>query len=333
MDRRFTNLGLLAAVTLALATGWWAFAVGTAWVRLPVVLHGVAGLAVIGLTPWKSLIIWRGVANRRPGWMSSLLLTGLSAITLASGILFSAGLARSYGAFNPMQVHVGAALVALPLMVVHVWRRPVKIRGLDLDRRKLLQAGGLVSVAGLGYVALAGVARVARLPGRHRRVTGSYDRSSFVPGGMPVTQWFDDSVQRVDSADWSLRVSTPAGGSQLGYREVETFDDRMAATLDCTSGWYSTQEWAGVRLDRLVGEQGSSFVVRSASGYARRFPLSAASSMLLATRLGGRALSAGHGFPARVVAPGRRGFWWVKWVEAVEVDDRPWWWQLPFPVT
>ncbi|NUR17262.1 MAG: molybdopterin-dependent oxidoreductase, partial [Dermatophilaceae bacterium] len=43
-------------------------------------------------------------------------------------------------------------------------------------------------------------------------------------------------------------------------------------------------------------------------------------------------LSAGHGGPVRLVAPGRRGFWWVKWVDRVGVDDRPSWSQPPFPL-
>jgi DMSO/TMAO reductase YedYZ molybdopterin-dependent catalytic subunit len=73
-------------------------------------------------------------------------------------------------------------------------------------------------------------------------------------------------------------------------------------------------------------------VVRSATGYARRFPLGDAPHLLLATRVGGAPLSAGHGFPARLVAPGRRGFWWVKWVDAIEVDDVAWWWQPPLPL-
>ena len=65
----------------------------------------------------------------------------------------------------------------------------------------------------------------------------------------------------------------------------------------------------------------------------RRFPLSDADSMLLALRVGGLELSGGHGFPARIVAPGRRGFWWVKWVERIETSVTPWWWQPPFPLT
>jgi DMSO/TMAO reductase YedYZ molybdopterin-dependent catalytic subunit len=43
-------------------------------------------------------------------------------------------------------------------------------------------------------------------------------------------------------------------------------------------------------------------------------------------------LSSGHGAPARLVAPGRRGYWWVKWVARIELRDEPWWLQPPFPL-
>jgi DMSO/TMAO reductase YedYZ molybdopterin-dependent catalytic subunit len=33
-----------------------------------------------------------------------------------------------------------------------------------------------------------------------------------------------------------------------------------------------------------------------------------------------------------MVVPGQRGFAWVKWVVAIDVDDQPWWWQPPFPL-
>ena len=72
--------------------------------------------------------------------------------------------------------------------------------------------------------------------------------------------------------------------------------------------------------------------IRSATGYDRRFALANTGRLLLATRLGGAALDADHGFPVRLVAPDRRGYWWVKWVTEIRVDELPAWWQLPFPM-
>lgn len=72
-------------------------------------------------------------------------------------------------------------------------------------------------------------------------------------------------------------------------------------------------------------------VIGSVTGYRRRFALDGAASLLLATQVGGEPLSAGHGFPARLVAPGRRGYHWVNWVASVAISDLPPWSQPPLP--
>jgi DMSO/TMAO reductase YedYZ molybdopterin-dependent catalytic subunit len=118
------------------------------------------------------------------------------------------------------------------------------------------------------------------------------------------------------------------------YDELHAFDDRVRATLDCTGGFFSTQDWSGVWLSRLLpgGIRQASLHVLSLTGYDRRFSISDADRLLVATRLGGMPLDPGHGFPVRLVAPDLRGYWWVKWVTSITVDGLPSWWQLPFPM-
>jgi DMSO/TMAO reductase YedYZ molybdopterin-dependent catalytic subunit len=332
---RHTNIALLAMLFVALLTGFLAYGIGTAWGRWVVVAHGVAGVVIVALAPWKSMIVRRGVSRRRPGFSASIALTALAGVAVLTGILHATGLGVSIGPVTSLQVHVGAALAAIPLAVWHVLARPVRPRRTDLTRRNLLRAGTLLGGAALGYAAAEGLVRVTGLRGGERRFTGSYDAGALKPDALPVTQWLDDSVQRIEPVDWRLTLVTMAETRELSYEEVASFDDRIRAVLDCTGGWYSNQDWAGVRLDRLIPEPGEarSVVVRSVTGYSRRLPVRDLPSLLLAVRLGGELLPAGHGFPARLVAPGRRGFWWVKWVSHIETTAAPWWWQSPFPLT
>lgn len=335
MAGRRTNLALLVLLAAALLTGALAYGIGTSRVRWVVVLHGVAGLALLLLAPWKSMIARRGLRRRRQGSVISVVLAVLVAVAVVFGILHATGIAVELGPVTAMQVHVGAALVSVPLAVWHVVGTRVRPRRTDLSRRNVLRAGALMGGAGLVYGAAEGVVRLTSLPGAERRFTGSFEQGSHDPPAMPVTQWLNDAVPRIDPASWRLTVATPEGERAWTYEELGAFRDRVRATIDCTGGWYAEQDWEGVWLSRLVPGVGQSrsVWVRSATGYPRRFPVGDVSRLLLATRAEGRPLDPGHGFPVRIVAPGRRGFWWVKWVDRVELSATPWWWQWPFPVT
>ena len=131
-----------------------------------------------------------------------------------------------------------------------------------------------------------------------------------------------------------LTVEDGQGRRELTLAELTTFGTAVRATLDCTSGWYSHQDWTGVPLGRLLhrGAGTRSVYVHSVTGYWVRFPGHELDRLLLATQMGGAPLSADHGFPVRLVAPGRRGYWWVKWIDRIEVQATPSWWQPPFPI-
>lgn len=332
--KRWTNLALFVLLGLAFVTGWVAFFYSTAPSRASLVIHAASGYAIIALTPWKSAIARHAIKRRRPDWWISVIFTVLVAVSILAGILHSTGLLVSFAAFSAMEVHVGAALLALPFAVWHMLARRIPLRAVDVSRRSFLRAAALLSAAGLTYGATEGAVRLLSLPGAGRRLTGSYDIGSNQPSLLPVTQWMFDGVPTIDAASYRLVVGWAAGQRAWTYNELAAFDDWVRATLDCTGGFYSTQTWSGVWLSRLIpsGVTSTSIHVRSTTGYDRRFSAEHADRLLIATRLGDEPLAPGHGFPVRLVAPDRRGYWWVKWVNDITLDDVPAWWQSPFPM-
>ena len=325
---RRVDLALGGLVLLAGGTGVAANTIGVNWPVDLIQVHAAAALAILLLAPWKAVIVRRGLRRPRRGRpvkALSLTFAGLVLLTVATGLIHSTGHLERLGPVTLMQIHVGAAVGALAALAGHFATHAVRPRGADADRRAVLR------LAGLGAGAAAATALWDTGPAAARRFSGS------VPRDRPlVTSWFNDGVRRVDPNGWTLRV----GPAVLDLAAVlDLPHERFTAVLDCTSGWCSEQEWDGVRLSVLLAAAGvpldgrRSVEVRSVTGYARWFGVPALDRVWLATGMAGRALPAGHGYPARIVAPGRRGFWWVKWVSQIRPSDRPAWAQSVFPLS
>jgi DMSO/TMAO reductase YedYZ molybdopterin-dependent catalytic subunit len=274
--------------------------------------------------PWKSVIVRRSSAIPWAGWTLMVLIV----ICLVAGFVqFFLG----YGFFlrlSPIQVHVGAALVAVPLFTWHVVRkRRQRLRAADLSRRALLRTGAFTLGVGAAYVAGIGLAGVTR--GAAGRVSTGSGR---VPAeAIPATSWLFDRTPELDPVGHRVDVA----GRTLSLTDLETAATSVLARLDCTSGWYAQATWSGVPLAQLISPAdlaaAASIEVTSVTGFTRRFPVAEAGELWLATRVEGQRLSPGTGSPVRLVAPNRRGFWWVKWVASVRLSDQPAWAQLPFP--
>jgi len=323
---RTTNLALLALVALALVTGTASYAVGTApATTVLTAAHAAAGLGLVLLMPWKRAVARRGLTRPpHPGRRAGVALAVLLAVTVLAGVLQEVTGFGTLVGVSPLQVHVLSALLAVPLVVSHLVTHPQRVRRTDLSRR----TAGRVALLALGALAVQQLTRLLEPTGVSQRTTGSTERGSLEPTDMPVTQWFTDVVPAAEQRDVILRVR----GAQV---QLARGTDEVQAVLDCTGGWYAAQHWTGVRLDRLLGPLPAhirSIDVVSVTGYRRRFPVTDAPGLLLATSLAGRPLSPGPGGPRRLVAPGRRGFWWVKWVASVELSDAQPWQQPPFPL-
>jgi DMSO/TMAO reductase YedYZ molybdopterin-dependent catalytic subunit len=146
---------------------------------------------------------------------------------------------------------------------------------------------------------------------------------------MPSTSWLLGRHHRTTRTA-ALTIMTGRGPG-LTLAQLTAFGTQVRATLDCVRLVLATG------LDRRTaghaarGPGAQSVYVHSVTGYWIRFPIHDLDRLLLATQVGGAPLSASHGFPVRLVAPGRRGYWWVKWVDRIELQTTRSWWQPPFP--
>ncbi len=309
MARR-TNLTLLAALGASFCTGVLALWMGAARVAPVVWLHGAAGFAVLMLIRFKLPVTRRGLRRRRPDMGAAVATGAIALVMLGAGIAHSAGV-RSAGPLTALGLHILLAVSLVPLVLLHVARRPQPPRRGDLTRAGFLRLAGLAVGAAAAKLAFDGWL------GATRASSGSLRQARPAP-----TSWLNDSPPHLDPGTWRERMA------KLPRRHV-------TCSLDCTSGWYAVNTWSGVAVRDLLGPlpQGTrSIEVRSATGYSRRFDVADLDRLLLADELDGRLLATGNGAPARLVVPGRRGFWWVKWVVSIQPSVRPGWWQLPFPI-
>src|SRR6266849_4173933 len=215
---RLTNLALFFLLAVAFASGWLAFELSGQPARAILVLHAAAGVGIVLLVPWKSLVARRGLRRRHAlRWASLVLALGV-AVSIAFGVVHSAG-HPDIGYLTAMDFHVGAALCVIPFLLWHLFARPLKLRATDLSRRNFLLGGALAGAAGLG---------VALLPSARRAPTGSFQAVYPV-----ATVWMFDSVPEVDVGSWRLAV----GGRTWTYDQVAGYSDRIAAVIDCTGGW------------------------------------------------------------------------------------------------
>jgi DMSO/TMAO reductase YedYZ molybdopterin-dependent catalytic subunit len=325
VPRRLGNLALLAAIATLLASGIvaWLLAEGPAGPLY--VTHRIAGVTLVLGLVWKYAIARRSLHRRGlrgSGVWIGLATAGLTITAAGLGLAWTAGLVsfdRPF-AYSALNLHVIAGLALGAFVVAHVLARGESRPALVTLAGRRAALRGLV-LLGASFVVTSALDRVALT----RRGSGSRHAGSFTGNVFPVTIWSLDSVPSIDIESWRLRVNGPANERpiELSYADLATLPRREASVvLDCTGGWWSEQVWSGVSLMDVLARSGMSEAatrveVISVTGHRWTFDRSEAEQALLATHVGGEPLSAGHGYPLRLVAPSLRGFLWIKWVGEV----------------
>ena len=326
VPRRVTN-DLLLALLLAQVLGGllgWALPVSAA---APLYgLHRALGVAVILLLGWKQAIALGSLRRRlrRQPWDRSILWGSVAAsallLTLAIGLAWTLNLISFdlLWGYSPMNVHVALGIGLLPFVGWHMLkrRRQNAVTAPALSRRAALRVGGL------GIATLVGWQAIERLAPAVRLTTGSKPAVSLSGNAFPAEIWLFDSVPTLDVTAYRLRVRSRA--FSMDELLAAHPPRQVQAVLDCTSGWWSEQVWTGVSVvDVLrsadVPADGGDIAIVSTTGHRIVLPIADLADAVLATHVGGEALSAAHGYPLRLVVPGRRGYHWVKWVAAIDI--------------
>jgi sulfite oxidase len=139
---------------------------------------------------------------------------------------------------------------------------------------------------------------------------------------------------RVDAGLWRLRVDG------LVDRPVSLTLDQIRSrpaverllTLECVDnrigGYYiGNAMWKGVELAPLLAEAGvrpepRNVALYGADGLTTGHPLEALRSAFLAYEMNGQPLPVNHGFPVRILIPGKYGYKQPKWLTRIELVDR-----------
>ena len=212
---------------------------------------------------------------------------------------------------------------------------PAPAETADLTRRRILQLAPPL----IGGAALA-VVSVRLLPDWYAALRPPEGGIGEVPPITPASSFYLVSKNFRDPVvvlnGWKLHVHGLVDRELLlSYADLASMaQSAEIVTLECVSNpvggrLMSTARFEGPRLVDLVSRalptrDARHVAFRASDGYVEGLPIDELRpEMLVALTLNGTPLLNEHGFPARVVIPGRYGMKGPKWLQAIELVSRP----------
>lgn len=303
----------LAAVVLLLVKLWAVYPRLFEWPPVRSVRHALERLSVAVLVAAAVFEVFTGLLNivEWYPWPFSFVPVHFAVAWLVTGAIL---------------LHIA---VKAPEIRDHWGRNSAGTRALPaedaVDRRSLLLAtGGAVGVVTLTTVgqSFTPLKALDLLAPRH---------PDHGPQGLPVNRTATAAgVTARSLAGWRLRVDGPRPYLLTLDALHALPHTRARLPIACVEGWSVDADWGGVRIRDLVERAGgrpgrAALRVTSleVSGAYRVMEMGAEYAddplTLLALSLNGRPLTLDHGFPARIIAPGRPGVLQTKWVHRLEV--------------
>lgn len=137
--------------------------------------------------------------------------------------------------------------------------------------------------------------------------------------------------QKVDISSYELEVVNTSGNSKsYKYNKiVEKFNPiKKVVKLYCVEGWDVKVLFEGILVKELLQEVGVSdtdkiVILHSVDGYTTSLPVSyfLENDILLGYKINGITLPEQVGFPFQLVAEGKWGYKWARWVNKIELSS------------
>ena len=158
-------------------------------------------------------------------------------------------------------------------------------------------------------------------------------QQGFGPDSLPVnrTARAAQVLESAVSPDWKLTVSrgsTVATYTRAQLMEFPQYEENLP--IACVEGWSQMATWRGVRLHDLmvrVGRRPNEGLTLTSLEVKGGYRVTEMGSeyvqddrTLVALELNGEQLNIDHGYPARMIAPGRPGVLQTKWLSKIEVN-------------
>ncbi|OUE25684.1 molybdopterin-dependent oxidoreductase [Clavibacter michiganensis] len=208
---------------------------------------------------------------------------------------------------------------------VLAWIDDTPVTPAPVARRGFLVAVGASVAAVVGLTAGQSFRLLAPFNAFGPRVMGTG------PQALPVNRTAEAAGVTETAMDpaWTLTVSNGSASRAFTMQDLRGME-LVTATLPiaCVEGWSQSATWRGVRLMDLMDQVGTDPGARlritsleQSGGFRRtemgpeyvRDPLT-----LVALELDGAPLDIQHGYPARMIAPGRPGVLQTKWLSTLE---------------
>ncbi len=147
----------------------------------------------------------------------------------------------------------------------------------------------------------------------------------------PISEQGNNAIkgtQFIDRDAYRLKidgmVERPAN---FTYDQIMTYPPTAkVVNLNCVEGWGFTAKWTGVSLKTLfditgIKENATNVIFHSTDGYSTSHDLDylISNDIMLAYRINDLTLPPDRGFPLQLVAEGKYGYKWAKWIDHIEL--------------